>query len=156
MNIPAKARPAAVATATALGGLAALHVLWATGSTFPVHDADEFAETFLGVDGVGSPGPGACLAVAGALGAAAGAALVRGTSTPLHAPSVTARLASLGVRGAAAVLGARGQPSFQGLLVPWLPGSGVAPRQPGSRYDGDRHDHRRARWVIEGAGDNHQ
>ena len=69
MSTTGTARPAAVATATALGGLAALHVLWATGSTFPVHDADEFAETFLGVDGVGSPGPGACLAVAGALGA---------------------------------------------------------------------------------------
>ena len=126
MSTSGTARPAAVATATALGGLAALHVLWATGSTFPVRDADEFAETFLGVDGVGSPGPGACLAVAGALGAAAGAVLVRGASTPSHAPSTTTSLASLAVRGASAVLGARG---LAGLLV-----SGTGLRRTSERF----------------------
>ncbi|PFG36463.1 uncharacterized protein DUF3995 [Flavimobilis soli] len=108
MSTPRTARPAAVATATALGGLAALHALWATGSTFPLRDGDEFVETVIGTDGGRVPGAGACLAVAGALSAAAGAALVRGTRSPADAGSTLARLASLGVRGAAAALGARG------------------------------------------------
>lgn len=119
---------AAVVTATALGGLAALHVVWATGATFPVRGRDEFAETFLGVEGLGTPGPGACLAVAGALGAAAGATLARGRAATAGAATTrpTTRLESLGVRGAAAVLAARG---LAGLAV-----SGAGLRRTTARF----------------------
>ena len=96
--------PATAATATVLGVVGALHVLWATGSTFPLADREEFSATFLGVDGLGSPGPAACLAVAGAVSATACAAVVGSQAGPV---SGVGRLARLGARAAAGVLAAR-------------------------------------------------
>lgn len=55
-----------------LSAIAALHLLWATGSTWPLRDEREFARTLIGVDAErGLPGP-ALTALVAALIAAAG------------------------------------------------------------------------------------
>lgn len=84
-------------TSGVLSGLAALHVAWGLGSTWPCADADALAETVVGGSTV--PPPVACFAVAGALGTAA--ALVSGVPTRFP------RLLTLGQAGVASVLGAR-------------------------------------------------
>lgn len=111
-----------VATAAALGAVGALHVLWAAGSTFPLADREEFSATFLGVDGLGSPGPAACLAVAGAVTATACAAVVASRSAP---GSTVGRLARRAVRTASGVLAAR---AVAGIVVSGLGARETTPR----------------------------
>lgn len=118
MTVPATT----VATAAVLGSVGTLHVLWATGSTFPLADREDFSATFLGVDGLGSPGPAACLAVAGALLGTATAAVV-GSATP--AGSGVGRLARAGTRTASGVLAAR---AVAGLAVSGLGLRATSPR----------------------------
>jgi hypothetical protein len=118
-----------IAGAVATVGLAAagaLHVLWASGSTWPAADAEALADVVIGrvppegrPDGDGGdrgsggadrslmPGAAASVAVAGLLGAAA--ALTAGASGLVPLPGRrTKDLAQLGGRVAAGVLLARG------------------------------------------------
>jgi hypothetical protein len=97
----------AAAAFTALG---ALHVLWATGSSWPAAEAG----TISGRSGASaSPGPVACLAVAGLLGTAA--ALV--TGRPRAHPGL-ARTGSAGVTATFALRGALGLVGRTDLLSP--------------------------------------
>jgi hypothetical protein len=66
--------PAPAATAAVLAGLAALHVAWGRGSSFPLSDAEHLSDAVAG--STSTPPPAACYAVAGALTAAS--ALVAG------------------------------------------------------------------------------
>ena len=92
---------------TALG---ALHVLWATGSSWPAADAG----TISGRSGArASPGPVACLAVAGLLGTAA--ALV--TGHPRERPAL-ARVGSAGVTATFALRGVLGLAGRTDLVSP--------------------------------------
>lgn len=94
--------------AGAFTALGALHVLWATGSSWPASDAG----TISGRSGAGaSPGPVACLAVAGLLGTAA--ALVTG-----HPRGRVSRAGSAGVTATFALRGALGIAGRTDLLSP--------------------------------------
>jgi hypothetical protein len=64
-------RVAAASATTALAGVAAIHAVWATGSTWPTSSADELGDLVVGT----RPMPGAipCAAVAASLAVAAGA-----------------------------------------------------------------------------------
>src|SRR5215207_5517927 len=104
-------------TTVAAGGLAAvaaLHVIWATGSPWPLADAGELADVVGGrVGGADPPSPAQCLAVAGLLGTAA--TLVAGR--PARAPL----LRRSGAAGVVAVLATRGALGLAGrtdLAVP--------------------------------------
>jgi hypothetical protein len=104
--------PAAIA-GVGLTGLAALHVAWAAGSSWPFASRAELADSVVGTAEV--PGPAACLAVAAALGAAA--ALAGGW--PSRHPVIRAS----GTAGAAAVLAARGALGLAGRTSLISPGS---------------------------------
>jgi hypothetical protein len=96
--------------AGAFTALGVLHVLWATGSSWPAAEAG----TISGRSGASaSPGPGACLAVAGLLGTAA--ALVSGH--PRARPGL-ARVGSAGVTATFALRGALGLAGRTDLLSP--------------------------------------
>ncbi len=69
-------RIASTIGATGLATIAAIHVFWAAGGTWPARDRMELAEMVNGNLNEPMPGPLPCLAVAGA--AAGGAALVAG------------------------------------------------------------------------------
>ncbi|MDQ6698535.1 MAG: DUF3995 domain-containing protein [Actinomycetota bacterium] len=92
------------ATSVVLAGVAALHVGWACGSTWPFPNATALADTVVGAPDV--PPPAACFAVAGALATAA--ALVAGV--PARAPL----LRKVGQIGVASVLAARAGLGFAG------------------------------------------
>lgn len=91
-------RVARVAASSCLAGLAVTHAAWAAGSSWPFADRADLADAVIGAPDV--PGPAACLAVSGALAAAA--AIVGGASR-LH-PA----LGRAGRAGVAAVLAVRG------------------------------------------------
>jgi hypothetical protein len=104
---------ARLATATALAGLAGLHALWATGSSWPSSDRAALASTIAGTQPM--PGTRECVQVAGALAVASG--LVAGVGGDR-------RLARLGRAGVATVLLGRGLAGVSGnthRLVPWVP-----------------------------------
>lgn len=107
---PSEPRFAPRCAAGAFTALGALHVLWATGSSWPAADAG----TISGRSGASaSPGPVACLAVAGLLGTAA--ALV--TGHPRARPGL-ARTGSAGVTATFALRGALGLAGRTDLLSP--------------------------------------
>ena len=107
---PRAPRLAARCAAGAFTALGALHVIWATGSSWPAADAG----TISGRSGAAaSPGPVACLAVAGLLGTAA--ALV--TGHPRARPGL-ARTGSAGVTATFALRGALGLAGRTDLLSP--------------------------------------
>jgi hypothetical protein len=100
-------------TAAGLGAIAALHLAWAAGSSFPFPDRAALADRVIGSNTV--PGAGPCVAVAAALtiaGAAVGG-LVPG-------PPPLARTMSVGV---AAVLATRGVLGLAGRTDLVSPGS---------------------------------
>jgi hypothetical protein len=99
--------------AAALGGLAGLHALWATGSPWPLRDRADFADAVTG-DGT-FPQPAACLTVTGLLASAA--ALVAGR------PHRWPVLQRGGAAGATAVLAARGALGLVGRTDLVSPGS---------------------------------
>lgn len=110
--------PRSASTRTASAALLAiggLHVLWATGSRWPLPDREQFAETIAGRPAGKAPGPAACLAVAGLLTTAA--ALVGGR--PRTAPAVS----RIGSAGVVAVLGTRGALGLAGRTDVIAPGS---------------------------------
>lgn len=92
--------------------LAGLHVVWATGSSWPLRDEGELLDEVVGRPGGTAPSPAACLAVAGALMAAA--ALVSGR--PRSRPWVS-RTGSAGVVAVFATRGAFGLAGRTDLLV---------------------------------------
>jgi len=85
-------------TAGPVLGVAALHVAWGAGKSFPFHDRERLADAVVGTAAV-PPAP-ACYAVAGALTAAA--ALMQGF------PAGHPTLRRVGLLGVAVVLGGRG------------------------------------------------
>jgi hypothetical protein len=92
--------------------LAGLHVVWATGSSWPLADEGELLDEVVGRPGGKAPSPAACLAVAGALTTAA--ALVSGQ--PRSRPRLS-RIGSTAVVAAFTVRGALGLAGRTDLLV---------------------------------------
>jgi hypothetical protein len=111
----APARASSRAASAALLAIGGLHVLWATGSRWPLPDRNSFADTVTGRPAGKTPGPVACLAVAGLLGTAA--ALVSGR--PRRAPGVS----RIGSAGVVIVLGVRGSLGLAGRTDLLSPGS---------------------------------
>jgi hypothetical protein len=105
--------PADRLTAVVLAALAGLHVAWGRGSAVPFADRGELADAVIGRQQV--PGPGACYAVAAALGV--GAALVGGV------PGVSHDRRRAGLLGMAGVLGLRGALGLVGMTDLLSPGS---------------------------------
>ena len=95
--------------------IAGLHVVWATGSPWPMGDRRLLTDTVVGSDDDEPPSAAACLAVAGLLGAAG--ALVAGR--PRRAPAVS----RLGSAGVVAVLTTRGGLGLAGRTDLLSPGS---------------------------------
>ncbi len=107
-------RAASITTASALAGIAALHVGWGLGASFPFGDRETLAASVAGSSA--TPGPRDCFAVAGLL---AGAAGLVADVLPV---GPTARRA--GVFGVALVLAGRGVIGVAGRtgwIVPWTP-----------------------------------
>ncbi len=99
--------------AAGLAGIAALHALWAAGSTWPLADRNALADAVCGRTDGSAPGPLACLTVSGLLAGAAG--LVGGY--PRRAP----RLRRAGAGAVISALVLRGTLSLAGrvdLAVP--------------------------------------
>jgi hypothetical protein len=109
----ARAGRAPRAAACGFAALGALHLVWATGSSWPLPDTDEWAGAISGRPPGASPGPVACVAVAGLLGTAA--ALVSGR--PRTTPALS-RLGSAGVVGVFALRGALGLAGRTDLVSP--------------------------------------
>lgn len=106
-------RTAGRVSATTLAALAGLHVAWGLGSPWPLSDRAALSDAVVG--GPDVPGPAACFAVAGALGAAALLASGRPRSRPA--------LSRLGAAGVAGVLGVRGVVGVLGRTDVVSPGS---------------------------------
>ncbi|GHH73954.1 hypothetical protein GCM10018781_39670 [Kitasatospora indigofera] len=97
-------RGTGTAVAGALAATGALHAVWAA-TPWPLRTREDFADAVVGVGVEGLPSPSACLAVAGALGAAAYLVGARAGALPAAGPR-WARKAGSGT--VAAVLLARG------------------------------------------------
>ncbi|KDN85735.1 DUF3995 domain-containing protein [Kitasatospora cheerisanensis] len=97
-------RVTAAAVAGTLAAVGALHLVWAR-SPWPCRDRERFAELVVGVGPEQLPSAGACLGVAGLLGAAAGLVGSRGGVLPPVGPR---RLRTAGAAAVAGVLLARG------------------------------------------------
>jgi len=112
--MPAAAlRHAPHVSAAAFAGISAIHVLWATGATWPVRDSAAFADTLAGQDADAAPGPLACLGAAA--GFATAAAVLAGF--PRRRPRAR-RAAATGVVAVLTVRGAFGLAGRTDLLVP--------------------------------------
>ena len=103
-------------TVGALGALAAFHVAWGRGSSFPFRDGDELADAVAGRRAV--PPPSACFAVAGALSVAA--------TLVADVPRLPRHVQRIGVIGVAVVLATRGALGFAGRTDVVSPGSASA------------------------------
>ncbi len=101
------------AASTGFLALAGLHVVWATGSSWPLSDEGELLDEVVGRPGGKAPSPAACLAVAGALATAA--ALVSGR--PRRRPRVS-RVGSRAVVSVFAIRGGFGVAGRTDMLVP--------------------------------------
>jgi Protein of unknown function (DUF3995) len=101
--------------ATGLLGVGALHVVWGTGSSWPMGDNQQLIDAVVGTDNAEPPSPAACHAVAGLLTTAA--ALVDGH--PRSAPA----LSRIGSAGVVAVLATRGGLGLAGRTDLVSPGS---------------------------------
>jgi hypothetical protein len=107
-------RAASITTASALAGIAALHVGWGRGASFPFEDRQALADSVAGSSA--APGTRDCFAVAGLLACAAGlVADVLPVGTPARRAGVLGVALVLAGRGAAGVAGRTGS------IVPWTP-----------------------------------
>jgi hypothetical protein len=97
--------------AAGLGGLAGLHALWATGSSWPLADRAALADAVAGRRRF--PSTGACLVVAGLLATAAGLVGAR----PRRLPRAR-RAGAAGVTAALTVRGALGLAGRTDLVSP--------------------------------------
>jgi hypothetical protein len=110
--------PASISTGVGAAGLAAiasLHVVWATGSAWPLEHRDALADAVIGRAEGEVPSPAACLAVAGLLGAAA--SLVGGW------PAGKPRVRRAGVTGVVVTLSTRAGLGLTGHTDLLSPGS---------------------------------
>ena len=105
-------------TAAVLAVLAALHVAWGMGSSFPMTDDDHLADAVAGSPV--TPSPAACFAVAGALASAS--ALVAG------APRRDSRIRQAGTIVVAGVFAGRALLGFTGRTDLVAPGGAVSER----------------------------
>lgn len=103
------------AASAGLLGLAGLHVVWATGSSWPLKDQAGLADKVAGRSSGSAPSAAACLAVAGLLTTAA--AVVSGR--PRRAP----RLNRAGAAGVVATFTVRGSFGLAGRTDLLVPGS---------------------------------
>jgi Protein of unknown function (DUF3995) len=104
-------------TALTLIGLAALHVAWGRGSSFPLADRDDLAEAVVGTSIV--PGPLPCFGVAAALLVAASAVQNR--------PQWPTGPRGVALTGIAGVFGGRGLLGLAGKTSVVSPGSDGVP-----------------------------
>jgi hypothetical protein len=104
-------------TAATLVGLAALHVAWGRGSSFPLADRDDLAEAVIGTSSV--PGPLPCFGVA--------AALLVTASAVRNQPRWPGRLRRPALAGIAGVLAGRGLLGLAGKTSTVSPASDGAP-----------------------------
>jgi hypothetical protein len=100
-------------TATALLALAALHVAWGLGSSFPFKNRDDLADAVIGTDAV--PSPRACMAVASLLALAA--------TFVIGVKPLPQRLRTVALRVVTAVLTTRGVAGALGRTSTFSPGS---------------------------------
>ena len=107
-------RTASIATSSTLATIAALHVGWGCGASFPFHDRGQLADSVAGSSV--TPGSRDCLAVAGLLACAA--ALV---ADVLPFGTTVRRAGVLGVALVLAGRGAVGVAGCTGSIVPWTP-----------------------------------
>lgn len=110
-----RAAPSSLAAAAVLAAIGGLHVVWATGSSWPAKDAEVLSGSVAGRKADDSFGPVACLSVAGLLGVASG--LFAGY------PRQTPRLRRLGAAGVITVLSVRGGFGLAGRTDALVPGS---------------------------------
>lgn len=105
---------AAIATSSTLATIAALHVGWGFGASFPFRDHKRLADSVAG--STATPGRRDSLAVAGLLACAAGlvADVLPLSRTPRRAGVLSVALVLAG-RGAVGVAGRTGS------IVPWTP-----------------------------------
>ena len=103
----------ASATATGLGAIGALHVVWGCGSTFPFRHRYDLNDHVIGRQV--SPSPAACNTVAGLLAVAAVS-----VASAASGSSMAARIAAA---GCGTVLGARAALGFTGRTNLAVPGS---------------------------------
>ncbi|MEJ7800387.1 MAG: DUF3995 domain-containing protein [Ilumatobacter sp.] len=103
-----------ITTASALAGIAALHVGWGLGASFPFEDLEMLADSVAGSSA--APGRRDCFAVAGLLACAAGL-----VADVLPVGSTTRRVGVLGVALVLAGRGAVGIAGRTGSIVPWTP-----------------------------------
>ncbi len=107
-------RSAGMATSSTLAAIAALHLGWGWGASFPFRDREELADSVAGSSVM--PKRRECVAVAGLLACAAG---LVGDVLPLG--PTTRRVGVLGVALVLAGRGAVGVTGRTGSIVPWTP-----------------------------------
>ena len=107
-------RAASITTASALASIAALHVGWGRGASFPFEDRATLADSVAG--STATPGPRDCFAVAGLLACAAGL-----VADVLPVGTAARRAGVLGVALVLAGRGAVGVAGRTGSIVPWTP-----------------------------------
>jgi hypothetical protein len=107
------ARSASLIGSVVLAALSAVHLYWATGSTWPARDEARLADTVAGLRQM--PGTRPCLVVGLGLGLASAVVSGFGGNHRL------ARLARLGVASGFIVRGAAGSTGNTSRLVPWEP-----------------------------------
>lgn len=115
----ARRRPVARTVAGTLTAAAVLHALWGAGSAWPLTDRDRLTRTVVGTDGA-PPGPAACFAVAGLLGALAWTTLDRVSDRPRLPAEASAAALAVATTGLAA------RAAF-GFVTSALRPSGVTP-----------------------------
>ena len=116
---PGSAQTAERAAAAALLGIAGVHVVWASGSSWPAETREDLADLMAGRAGGSVPSPAACLVVATLLASAS--ALVAGR------PKRLPRMRRTGAIGVSVVLGVRGACGIVGRTDLVSPGS-TSPR----------------------------
>ena len=111
-------RLASATGAAALAGVATVHFVWATGSTWPYPDATAFVRNVVGTSGTSRP-PAAALSIGvGVLTALAAGAIA---ARPRLHPGRSLTLADLCAKGAGIVLLARGVGGLLGSAAGWWP-----------------------------------
>jgi Protein of unknown function (DUF3995) len=112
-DVSTAAEIGATVGSVALGSLAALHLGWAAGVTWPAANERALAEVVTGKRQM--PGPGSCLTVTAALSAASGIVAGIGGRHPV------AQAARAGLALGFFLRGATGITATTGRLVPWTP-----------------------------------
>lgn len=111
LSRPSVGSVAGRSTALVLGAVGVVHVVWATGSTFPFTSRAALNDTVVGRHA--TPGPAECLAVAALLATAAGAVT---SADRRHGP--VSRLVTCGVALVLATRAAFGLAGRTAILVP--------------------------------------